>query len=61
MHLISSAKDSTKFVLGLETVRAVNDSGLGIQYNLGDGFLDWQPNGIRPVLSLEVLSSYFLC
>jgi hypothetical protein len=43
-----------KFRLGTESVIAINDGGLGIRYNTGQGFTDWQPGGIRPILSLEV-------
>jgi len=49
-------RDQMKFKLGMETVTAINDGGLGIRYNIGNGFVDWQPGGIRPVLSLEVPS-----
>src|SRR5947207_10672764 len=38
----------------METISAINDGGLGIRYNIGDGPVDWQPGGIRPVLALEV-------
>jgi hypothetical protein len=43
-----------KFRLGMESIMAINDGGLGIRYNTGQGFADWQPGGIRPILSLEV-------
>jgi len=52
--LSSRERDSMTFRLGMETVRPINDGGLGIRYNLGTGFVDWQPGGTRPVLSLEV-------
>jgi hypothetical protein len=40
----------------VETITAINDGGLGIRFNTGRGYTQWQPGGIRPVLSLEVLS-----
>jgi hypothetical protein len=52
--MINRQRDTTKFNLGVEAVTAINDGGLGIRYNAGSGFVDWQPGGIRPVLSLEV-------
>jgi hypothetical protein len=47
--------ESMKFVLGCETVIAINDGGLKIRYNIGHGNTDFRPpgEGIRPVLSLE--------
>ena len=51
--LIFSERDYTKFRLGVEAVTAINDGGLGILYNTGTGYTQWQPGGIRPVLSLE--------
>ena len=39
----------------MQTITAINDGGLGVRYNTGDGPVDWQPGGIRPVLALEVL------
>lgn len=47
-------RDTVGFNLGVEPVTVINDGGLGIRYNAGYGFVDWQPGGIRPVLSLEV-------
>jgi hypothetical protein len=54
--LIPRERDITKFTLGMETITAINDGGLGIRYNagVGRGTVHWQPGGIRPVLSLEV-------
>jgi hypothetical protein len=43
------------FFLGVEKVVSINDGGLGIRYNLGQGFVDWEYGGVRPVLSLEVI------
>jgi hypothetical protein len=54
LELIIRERDNTKFLLGVETVTAINDGGLGIWYNTGRGYTQWQPGGIRPVLSLEV-------
>ena len=54
LRLTVSERDHTKFILGVETVTAINDGGLGVRYNLGRGYTQWQPGGIRPVLSLEV-------
>jgi hypothetical protein len=51
-------KDNSTFRLGVETIRAINDGGLGIYYNLGRGPTQFQPYGVRPVLSLEVIHSY---
>jgi hypothetical protein len=34
-------------------VKAINDSGLGIRYDLGEGQRIFQQGGVRPVLSLE--------
>ena len=47
-------RDTTKFRLGMQTIIAINDGGLGVRYNTGEGPVDWQPGGIRPVLALEV-------
>ncbi len=55
--LIDSENDHTRFFLGVEGINAINDGGLGIRYNLGKGFVQFQPGGIRPVLSLEVSPS----
>jgi hypothetical protein len=52
--LIASGRDTTKFLLGMETVISIDDGGLGIRYNTGSGVVQFQPGGIRPVLSLEV-------
>lgn len=52
--LIISGRDTCKFILGVETVTAINDGGLGIWYNTGNCYTQWQPGGTRPVLSLEV-------
>lgn len=41
------------FFLGCEKVKAINDSGLGIRYDLGEGQRIFQQGGVRPVLSLE--------
>lgn len=57
MDLIVRERDNMKFLLGIETVNAINDGGLGIRYNAGRGRgnVQWQPRGtVRPVLSLEV-------
>ena len=43
-----------KFTIGGQTVTPRNDGGIGILYNSGEGFKNWQPGGFRPVLSLEV-------
>ena len=53
-----SACDSMTFVLGCETVNGIDDGGLCIHYNLGEGNTNFQPGGIRPVLCLEVI---FMC
>jgi len=46
--------DTMKFGLGRETVIAVNDGGLNIRYNIGNGNTDFRPFGkVRPILSLE--------
>jgi len=45
--------DHMSFFLGCENVKAVNDSGLGIRYDIGQGQTAFQQGGIRPVLSLE--------
>jgi len=42
-----------KFEIGGQKVCPRNDGGIGIRYNTGHGFRNWQPQGIRPVLSLE--------
>lgn len=55
--LITRERDCTKFHLGVETITAINDGGLGIWYNPGR-YVQWQPSGIRPVLSLEVFPSF---
>jgi hypothetical protein len=44
-----------RFQLGVETVRTISDGGLGIQYNAGAGWTNFQPGGIRPVLAVEVI------
>jgi hypothetical protein len=41
------------FFLGCENVKAINDSGLGIRYDIGEGQRAFQLGGVRPVLSLE--------
>ena len=51
---MNSKSDRTKFLLSVETITAINDGGLGIRYNIGNGNVQFQPGGIRPVLSLEV-------
>ena len=48
-----------KFLLGLETITAINDGGLGIRYNAGRGLTQWQPGGDRPVLSLQVMNELY--
>ena len=53
-------RNTTKFRLGMQTIIAINDGGLGVRYNTGEGPVDWQPGGIRPVLALEVLISALL-
>lgn len=53
LNLRRRQRDTTKFRLGMETITAINDGGLGVRYNIGDGPVDWQPGGIRPVLALE--------
>ena len=50
-----------KFLLGCETITAIDDGGLGIRYNTGDGYIDFQPGGIRPVLCLEVYTFILRC
>jgi len=47
-------RDDMKFQLGVESIRAISDGGLGIQYNAGDGWTNFQPGGTRPVLAVEV-------
>lgn len=57
VDLICRERDNTKFLLGVESVNAINDGGLGIRYHAGPGrgLVQWQPAGtVRPVLSLEV-------
>jgi hypothetical protein len=54
--LTGRERDNTKFVLGVETIIAINDGGLGVRYNTGHGYTQWQPGGVRPILSLEVCS-----
>jgi hypothetical protein len=49
-----------KFLLGVETIVAINDGGLGINYICDKGRVQWQPGGIRPVLSLEVLFAHLI-
>lgn len=49
----SSPMDSMKYTLGCETVKAINDGGVHIRYNLGQGNIDFRLGGIRPILSLE--------
>jgi hypothetical protein len=50
-----------RFILGVESITSINDGGLGIRYNAGPGrgIIHWQPDGTRPVLSLEVHLSFF--
>ncbi len=57
MYADDSETDSTKFLLGMESVAAINDGGLGIRYFTGKGPVQFQPGGIRSVLSLEVTVS----
>lgn len=52
--LMNSKSDRTKFLLSVETITAINDGGLGIRYNIGNGNVQFQSGGIRPVLSFEV-------
>src|SRR5271155_4258316 len=52
--MMNREKDNSTFPLGVETVRVINDGGLGIYYNLGRGPTQFQSSGVRPVLSLEV-------
>lgn len=52
--LTHSKSDHATFKLGVETVTAINDGGLGIQYHTGRKWVRWRPHGIRPVLSIEV-------
>ena len=42
-----------KFVLGCETVQAINDGGLSIRHKIGNEQIDFRLQGIRPALSLE--------
>lgn len=52
-----SRKNRTKFVLGYETIIAINDDGLGLEYIHDGNYRLWQLNGKNlPVLSLEVPS-----
>ena len=53
-----SKKDTMRFTLGVETILPINDGGLGIRYNIGQGYTQWRPGGVRPVLSLEVKSFF---
>ena len=41
------------FWLGCEAIKASDDSGLCIKYDIGEGQTAFQLGGIRPVLSLE--------
>lgn len=43
-----------KFLLGVETIVTINDGGLGINYIRDRRQIQWQSDGIRPVLSIEV-------
>ena len=49
-----------KFLLGVETIVAINDGGLGINYISDRRTVQWQPGGIRPVLSLEVSFAHLI-
>ena len=42
------------FKLGTESVRTISDGGLGVRYVADDGWTNFQPGGIRPVLAVEV-------
>jgi hypothetical protein len=42
-----------KFILGTETVNAINDGGLCIRHKIGKEQTDFRLRGVRPVLSLE--------
>jgi len=42
------------FEIGGQKVSPQNDGGIGIRYINQHGVHNWQPGGIRPVLSLEV-------
>lgn len=54
-------RDDMKFTLGVEPVRAISDGGMDVQYNVGEGPVNFQPNGIKPVLAVEVkVFLYFL-
>jgi hypothetical protein len=56
--LTSSESDYCTFTLGVETVTAINDGGLGIRYHDGKELVVCRPGGgVRPVLSIEVYSS----
>ena len=57
--LIIRENDHMKFLLGVETITTINDGGLGISYMLERRPVKWQPGGIRPVLSIEVATSFF--
>jgi hypothetical protein len=57
LNLLSySDVDRTKFLLGTERITAITDGGLVIRYVSGNKMKEWQPGGVRPVLSLEVSS-----
>ena len=43
-----------KFNLGVETITAINDGGVGIQYCLDGRRINFPPGRPRPVLSVEV-------
>ena len=45
-----------RFKLGTESIRTISDGGLGVQYHAVDGWTNFQPGGIRPVLAVEVFS-----
>ena len=49
-----------KFLLGVETITAINDGGLGIRYIQGRRSVKWQYGGVRPVLSIEVCTFHIL-
>lgn len=56
LQLTVRENDHMKFRLGVETITTINDGGLGIQYTRNRRPIQWQPGGIRPVLSIEVPS-----